>query len=276
MVNSSRIQILMGLVMVGTHLSVAANPTQPSSPLPIRWYYSYHDGLREAQKDKRPLLIRFTADWCTWCRKMDLDVFMQPSLKAELGTYTCIKVNTEKYPRIALAFGVRSLPRTLVVNTHDEIVGDWLGYHDLEAFTALLRDVQPYHAELMGTAKIPSDVPGTATRIRPASVKKNLPPKSDAFIEQIGHKDPAIRQQAIDQLVTQGRKDRSPILQLLGHTYLGVRIAAFKALRSVHPTKIQYDPWVSLPERAAAIAEINKQRESKTASPNNSSGATQQ
>ena len=152
---------LLPLIMLICSTAVVAQQTTPTAPpeepstQKIKWYRDYHSGMRLAKMNKRPVVIKFSAAWCGWCEKMDNEVLNQPSVMAELKKFTCIKVDTDKDRSIAFAYGVRSLPRMLVINTHDEIVGDWLGYREVDAFLALIKDIQQYTQVAMGTTKVP-------------------------------------------------------------------------------------------------------------------------
>jgi len=233
----------------------------PSAPAPgdktgVMWFHSYWDGMKAAKADKRPVLIKFSASWCGWCRKMDQEVLAQPPIAAELGKFVCINVDTEKDQGLALAYAVRSLPRILVVNTHDEIVGDWLGFRDADEFLPLIQDIQQYTHTAMGTTPIPKNIPARSPTAQ-AQAQAELDPnalKEPSYL--LGHKDPTLRRVAVEAWVAKGRQGLPTIVQLLGHDYLGVRISAWAVIRQLKITDIQFDPWAQRALRAQTVERL--------------------
>ena len=69
-----------------------------------------------ARAQKRPALIKFEAEWCEWCKKLDSEVFAQPQIIKALESYVCIKVDVDKQRNVALAYKISSLPRIIIVN----------------------------------------------------------------------------------------------------------------------------------------------------------------
>lgn len=225
------------------------------------WFHAYHDGMRVAKAHQRPVLIKFGASWCGWCRKMDREVLAQPSIAAELDKFVCIKVDTEREQGLALAYAVRSLPRILVVNIHDEIVGDWLGFRDAEAFLALIRDIQQYTHTATGATPIPKNVPAPS---QPALAQAEL--DAQALHEPsylLGHRDPALRRIGVEVWVARGREGLPTIIQLLAHDYLGVRISAWTVIRQLKVTNIPYDPWAPRLLRTQAMERLKAKFDTK-------------
>jgi hypothetical protein len=190
---------------------------------------------------------------------MDKQVLNQTSVVAELRKFTCIKVDTDKELSIAFAYGVRSLPRILVINTHDEIVGDWLGYRDADAFLALIKDIHQYTDVAMGTHKVPQIAPYATSSPAAARPGPNAPVEANTLAERLGHRDPAIRQQAMESLKAQGRSGLIEALDLLAHDYLGVRIAAWQTIRKMQATATTFDPWAPRADREVTLEKLKSE-----------------
>ncbi|MCH8217048.1 MAG: thioredoxin family protein [Planctomycetes bacterium] len=246
------------LCMAGGLAAFAAATPRPESGDRSKtlWFKSYAEGMRFAKAHERPVLIKFSAVWCGWCKKLDEEVLAQAAIVDELRKFVCIKVDVDKNPHVARAYAARSLPRLLVVNTHDEIVGDWLGYREAGAFLSLIREIQAYTRTPMGTLTIPKDIPNTDLAAASAASDMSASVEPLGLVEQLGHREPAIRQKAMDRFASEGPDALPTLVSLLEHPYLGVRIAAWKCLAKRHATSVEFDPWAPQAQRAAAIGRL--------------------
>jgi thiol-disulfide isomerase/thioredoxin len=258
--------IIVCLALCGA-AQAAAEPASAQPSPGVAWQ-AYTTGMAAASAQKRSALIKFDADWCSWCHKLDDEVLTQPQIVAQLKSFVCIAVDVDKQTDVAMAYGVTSLPRVLVINTHDEIVGDWLGFRPADEFLKLLRDIEPYLNMETGTTKRPTVLPSASTpapRLGPNSVA--LPSDPNGMLTFLGHQHPAIRQKMIDVFVRAGRPMTPLLLQALQNDYLGVRIAACKALRAIAGRDIDFDPWAPAPDRAKAAQAVAAQFQPLTPPP---------
>lgn len=93
-----------------------ASPSR-KSPAPIKkvlpWEKDFITAAEKAGKEKRPLFIMMTADWCGWCRKLEQDTFTDKRVKELLKPFVCVQVfenreidkkyGTGGYPNLAFA-----------------------------------------------------------------------------------------------------------------------------------------------------------------------------
>jgi thiol-disulfide isomerase/thioredoxin len=227
----------------------------------VAWSQSYEVGLNVARMQQLPLLVFFTASWCPWCHKLEQEVLTQPRVLQELRKFICVKLDAEKSRDVAMAFGVVSLPRIVVVNTHGEIIGDWLGYRDANEFLDLVADVLPYATTAAGVRKAPSILPPAKAPHNNSPPVSTVPPAPAQLTDLLGHKEPKIRQNAANILVKGGPAVLPVMVDALEHEYLGVRIAAWKIIRTLSGTDLDFDPWAPLAERTEAIKRLHRQIE---------------
>ena len=244
-------------------LSAQSRPQQQDpvtrSEKSLKWFDSYQAGMNAAQAQKRPVLIKFEAEWCAWCRKLDSEVFAQPQIIKALENYVCIKVDVDKQRNVALAYKISSLPRIIIVNIHNEIVGDWLGFRDAPAFSKSLKEVWEYTLTQTGTTPAPRVPAGPSAPAQRREVVKINPGDTDAVINLLGHKSPAVRATAIDALVKGGAKSMPTVVPALESRYLGTRIAAWKVVRKLKGSQFEFDPWAPGSERAQALRKLKTQ-----------------
>ncbi len=93
------------------------------------WLEDYDKAKRIALAHQRPILLDFTgSDWCTWCKKLDAEVFAAPGFKklaaAELVLMKVDLPRRKKLPddvmkqnrELVKAFGVRGFPTMVLVD----------------------------------------------------------------------------------------------------------------------------------------------------------------
>ena len=66
------------------------------------------NGKEFKYKGNKPAIVDFYADWCGPCRK--LSPILEEIAAEQKGKVYIYKVNTDKDPQIARAFGIRALP----------------------------------------------------------------------------------------------------------------------------------------------------------------------
>jgi len=258
---STKICAAFILFILSTH--VAAEEQTSSRPAEreggVAWSQSYDVGTKVAAMEKSPVLLFFTASWCRWCRKLEREVLVEPTVMSQLRKFVCVKLDVDKNHEVAMAYGVVSMPRIVVLNTQNEIIGDWLGYHDTKAFLQLLADTQPYLNTSVGTKKAPRagrpmEGPGGG-----GQTQQTAPQAPAQLADLLGHKEPEIRQNAINTLLKSGLAVMPAMLDALEHDYLGVRIAAWKIIRALSRTDTSFDPWGPRPQRAEEVKKLREQ-----------------
>ncbi|MEO8054314.1 MAG: thioredoxin family protein [Acidobacteriota bacterium] len=102
---------------------------------------SFDEALAKARTENKLVFVDLYADWCTWCTKMDEDVFAVPRVQDALLAFVPIKVDVEKAGgrRIATRYRVEGLPAYLLLNADGEVVGRFDGYLPVEGFLLRLR-----------------------------------------------------------------------------------------------------------------------------------------
>ncbi len=88
----------------------------------------------EKEIDKDLILVDFYADWCGPCQRMG-------EVLEKLENTPILKVNTDKFPNLAMSFGVMSIP-TLILFKKGHEVSKKIGMMSKEELTSWLNAEQ--------------------------------------------------------------------------------------------------------------------------------------
>ena len=99
----------------------------------------FQDALARAKRERKPLLVDFTASWCQPCQKMLRETFPNP-LVAELlaERYVFVTVDTDEHPRLAQEYSVVGLPDIRFLAPDGEELQRQRDFQDAESFATTL------------------------------------------------------------------------------------------------------------------------------------------
>ncbi len=116
----------------------------------VKWF-SFNAGIKRAKITKRPIIIDFYADWCSWCIKMDKDLFHNHKIVKKLAKeFVTIRVNTDKPQKInfqnkvfnpqqlSAYFGVKGLPTIVFLDSNGKPITKLPGYVQASVFVLVL------------------------------------------------------------------------------------------------------------------------------------------
>ena len=102
---------------------------------PIVWVTDYEEAFVKAKREGKHVLINFTgSDWCGWCKRLDREVFSQPTFQKYANEkLVLLKLD---YPRrtpqpkevklrnqqLARDFAVRGFPTILLVKANQQVI----------------------------------------------------------------------------------------------------------------------------------------------------------
>jgi thiol:disulfide interchange protein len=112
--NRRVVRNLFILVLAMVAVSIAASWMTPRDI--IAWRTDFHAGLAEARASGKPALLYFTADWCEPCKRMKRSTWADPAVKSALAGHVPVKIDIDDSPALAERFGVKSVPRLIVLD----------------------------------------------------------------------------------------------------------------------------------------------------------------
>ncbi len=121
--------------------SVIQGTTQEASASPTKWFYSYDEALKAAQKDNKPILMDVYTDWCGWCKKMDQSTFGHKTFQAEASKFVLAKVDGDKNKELVQKYGVRGYPTVVFLDSKGNLLQQSVGFKEASDFVVVMKEV---------------------------------------------------------------------------------------------------------------------------------------
>ena len=152
LMSAARCVFILGALVSVAHSSGPA-PHRPAYDTPILSPHELAEALstecQRALKRKRPLLMEFSASWCSDCLKLDA-MKRSPILADELEKWPHIVVNVgefDQHPKLLEAFKIRSIARWVILKPIDceRAVDQWprIAQRTIEPASGEERDLSP-------------------------------------------------------------------------------------------------------------------------------------
>lgn len=76
----------------------------------VQFVNGYHRGFELARDQHQPMLVFFTAEWCTYCHQMEAEAFTQEAVVELSKQFICILVDADCEPNVCREFKVKGYP----------------------------------------------------------------------------------------------------------------------------------------------------------------------
>jgi thiol:disulfide interchange protein len=114
-------------------------PSAPTKPVEIT-LIGYNEAMKRSAEEGKPVLVMFTASWCTWCNKFKKEVLTDTSVKASCQNYLFTMIDADQDKNIVRKFGVTGLPSFLITNSKEERLKFEGKYMDVNTFVNWLNN----------------------------------------------------------------------------------------------------------------------------------------
>lgn len=108
----------------------------------IEWH-EYDEGMALGKKEDKKVLLHFYADWCTYCKKMDKEIFSDGEAAEFINqNFVPIRIDSDAEQQLTASYRVSGLPTTYFLDKTGEPIQSLPGYLPKEMFMAYMKFVQ--------------------------------------------------------------------------------------------------------------------------------------
>jgi thioredoxin-like negative regulator of GroEL len=94
--------------------AASAKVAIPAAPHVARGAISFVDGYQRgcevARRERKPMLLFFTASWCQYCHQMANEAFNQTQVTNLSQRFVCVLIDADAEPQVCQHFQVRGYP----------------------------------------------------------------------------------------------------------------------------------------------------------------------
>jgi uncharacterized protein YyaL (SSP411 family) len=76
----------------------------------LKFVEGYQQGYAVAVRERKPMMLFFTASWCKYCHQMADEAFTHPQVVRLSGQFVCVLVDADHEGDVCRQFGVGSYP----------------------------------------------------------------------------------------------------------------------------------------------------------------------
>lgn len=108
----------------------------------IKWY-SHEEGTALGISESKKVFINFYADWCKFCKTMDLKTFKDTGIISYLNShFISVKVDVEREKSVAKKYNINPLPDSWFLSEKGDVIGNKPGYLSAEDLMPILQFIK--------------------------------------------------------------------------------------------------------------------------------------
>jgi HEAT repeat protein/thiol-disulfide isomerase/thioredoxin len=201
---------------------------EPAGPKTLPWLTSLSEAQRQAQAQRKPVLVRVGASWCPACRRLAAEI-EKPSVQEELGRWTLVALDADADEDAARELGVTGIPALRIRTGMGELIASQDGFLKAEDLVGWLKQHFDEASAEADAVLLASGEPDTLAVIR--------------LVRQFQQRNPVVRETAIRRLAPYPKQARTQVVRAFTKGTLAQRLAAMELLGTWHAPVEGLDPW---------------------------------
>jgi thioredoxin-related protein/YHS domain-containing protein len=166
-------KVLLTLLAVVTVNLPISEPAQAAAKSKIKWHTSLRTAGQESIRTGKPVLIQFTATWCTYCHKMLETTFHDPKVVRHVNEFFVpVLLDADDNEKVVEILKVDSFPSTVIVSSKQELLAKFSGFHKTPEF---MREVLPFSQQPPTKSKSVAKSTGSSKSDAQVAIKESPP-----------------------------------------------------------------------------------------------------
>jgi thioredoxin-like negative regulator of GroEL len=126
----------------------------PALDAQIKWYATFEEASAGAQREGKPMLLDFWAEWCLPCKVMDAEVYPNDEVAQAADPFALVRINFDKKPALARRYRVENMPTLVLTDSYGRELFRYSGFIGAPALSALLRSLPHDVSEFNRLSKV--------------------------------------------------------------------------------------------------------------------------
>ncbi len=136
MSHSSSFSLALRVIALGALMLGSAEIARADQ---IAWQSDLRKAAIDSEKSSKPMLLKFTASWCGYCRKMHATTFRDERIIKQLnGCFIPVSVDADRNTKLKEALHIEGLPTTVIISPKFQVMKTIVGYQSADELTKQL------------------------------------------------------------------------------------------------------------------------------------------
>lgn len=150
------------LLLIAGLLCFAAGSAEAKQ---LNWYKDFQQAAEEANRSNRPMLVKFSADWCGYCHKMKKSFSDAKVTNHVQSCFVPVMIDADDQPQLMERIGVEGLPTTVIISPEFKVIKRIKGYRTPSQLTHELGAIcQADHGALPHRGPVAHVIPAAQAR----------------------------------------------------------------------------------------------------------------